>query len=282
MEAKQIHREFYRRFHLASWLDKDDQPVDKGNISNQANQHYAYLGVGDEFQGANFLDLVTDFFGRGPVYVATTPGKSCLVELPQLVETILPYLGKKEVGVMTQSMDKIIFFASIGSFQKGIYRDYPKSRLRPVGHRLELLIGPSYISQDLMRIADALRPLWPQLPQALHQDYGGNMEELWIDLALVEGRGDFSFRFQKRVSSQGLSGGHVVGYDYNVGHYSVVPDFRILESLETEEEIRQYILSLMEQSLEVLVKKAKSLGGFDAQRFRNDFRRTCQELGVPL
>lgn len=44
MEAKQIHRTFYKQFFLTQWLDKEHHIVDESQM------HYEYLGVGEEFQ----------------------------------------------------------------------------------------------------------------------------------------------------------------------------------------------------------------------------------------
>lgn len=265
MEAKQIHRIFYKQFYLAQWLDKDHHIVDESQV------HYDYLGVGEEFQREKFEKIIADFFGKEALYVAITLSKSLLVETSLLADTILPYLGKKEIGIMNQTMDKMLFFSHIGSFQKGIYKEFPKEREKTAGTPLKVQFGANMYESKTEKVVRALEDILPEIEKALHQDYGGSMEELWIDLELIEGRGGFKFRFQKRVGIQNIMGTHIAKYYYNVGHYSVTPDFEVLKNLRTEEEIRHYILNLIYLSTEILQKKSKALGEFDAEKFRKDF-----------
>ena len=68
---------------------------------------------------------------------------------------------------------------------------------------------------------------------------------------------------------------------YNVGHFSVKPDFEKLKSMK-EESIMEYILTLIYESTEILSGKNKTLGNFDTDRFRSDFIKACKELGCQI
>lgn len=65
---------------------------------------------------------------------------------------------------------------------------------------------------------------------------------------------------------------------FNVGHFSVRPDFEFLMSLTKERAVR-YALSLIYQGTEVLLAKQRKLGGFDAPRFRERLATECAALG---
>lgn len=63
---------------------------------------------------------------------------------------------------------------------------------------------------------------------------------------------------------------------FNVGHYSVRPDF--FELLQVSDVVA-YALQLIYDSTTVLIDRQKKLGGFDALKFRLDFLKGCQKLG---
>lgn len=69
---------------------------------------------------------------------------------------------------------------------------------------------------------------------------------------------------------------------YNVGNYTAVPDFKLLETLNNDNEICQYVLTVFYKSTHILEKKSKQLGGFNAIKFREEFKNTCQTLGFIL
>ncbi|MBK9580194.1 MAG: hypothetical protein IPK50_14440 [Fibrobacterota bacterium] len=135
-------------------------------------------------------------------------------------------------------------------------------------------------------VSRALGPVLEPLGVQLSGEYGGVMEHLWIDLELVEshakpdGKPRHPFRLQKRVSGVAPFGLPPMPDQFNVGHFSVRPDFKRIASLPVEEAVA-YALSLIYQSLDILQEKKKKLGGFDAQLFRERFKTTCETLGYP-
>ncbi|MBC3937233.1 hypothetical protein [Undibacterium rugosum] len=134
-------------------------------------------------------------------------------------------------------------------------------------------------------IVSALHKPFAALSAALSGEYGGPMEHLWIDLELVEhiarpvGKAKFPFRFQKRVSGRSHFGLPPTPDNFNVGHYSVRPDFQLLASMSAEQAV-PYVLALIYESVKQLSKK--QLGGFDVALFRNNFRNECTRLGYEV
>lgn len=123
-----------------------------------------------------------------------------------------------------------------------------------------------------------------KLSDYLTQDYGGKMENLWIDLelSLIEAqiRAPFSFRFQKRVSGKSkIISGVQFPDSFNVGHYGVHPDFK--ELLATPDPIK-YILNLIYASTVILLENKKKLTGFNVEKFRIEFLKGCLELGYEI
>ena len=145
-------------------------------------------------------------------------------------------------------------------------------------------IHANKVDQSTSKVADALRPALDTLSEGLSADYGGVMENLWIDLELIEahakpdGTPRHSFRFQKRVFGRSHFGLPPAPDSLNVGHFSVRPDFERIRSLPTDQAIA-YALSLIYRSTEVLHAKSKRLGGFNADQFRLRFRDICQRMG---
>jgi hypothetical protein len=125
------------------------------------------------------------------------------------------------------------------------------------------------------------------LSNRLTGEYGGLIEHLWIDLELVEGHSKTDgtprhpFRFQKRVSGRSHFGLPATPDRFNVGHFSVRPDFALLSSL-SKDLVIPYALSLIYQASEVLLDKQKKLGDFDAALFRKRLLAECQSLGHRL
>ncbi len=132
-------------------------------------------------------------------------------------------------------------------------------------------------------LAEALQERLVIFSNRLSCDYGGIMEHLWLDLELGESsclmfnKPAKAFRFQKKVSGASRTGLPAIPDRFNVGHYSVRPDFKVIRQNTSEQNIT-YIIELVYQSTEVLLVKQKKLGGFDATRFRHDFLEVCQNL----
>ena len=133
------------------------------------------------------------------------------------------------------------------------------------------------------RIAQALVLPFDAISKDLSNDYGGLMEHLWIDVDLLDERGPYPFRFQKKVggSSRSPITGLPRGVHHNVGHYSVKPDIAELLYIP-EDSVVDYVLQLLYRSTSVLIEKKKRLGGFDAERFRSDFLAVCKKHGYDM
>lgn len=145
-------------------------------------------------------------------------------------------------------------------------------------------INANMVDQSTSRVADALQPVLKALSEGLSADYGGVMENLWIDLELIEsharpdGKPRHTFRFQKRVSGRSHFGLPPAPDSINVGHFSVRPDFERIRSLTGDEAVA-YALSLMYRGTEVLNAQSKRLGGFNAEQFRQRFLDACKSMG---
>lgn len=145
----------------------------------------------------------------------------------------------------------------------------------------------SIVDTETMVLSTALAPVFKILGEKLEGEYGGLIEHLWIDLELLkhiakaDGSPRHPFRFQKRVSGCSRFGLPVIPDCFNVGHFSVSPDFSLLASLSVDGAI-VHVLQRIYQESAVLVGKEKKLGGFDANLFRERLLITCQQLGYPL
>lgn len=143
------------------------------------------------------------------------------------------------------------------------------------------------VDEDTKSLADALRPVFKTLSRELEGEYGGSIDHLWIDLELLEylakadGSPRHPFRFQKRVSGRSHFGLPVTPDRFNVGHFSVRPDFELIASMSVELAVSHVLQQVYEES-SVLLGKEKKLGGFDATLFRERLLSTCQRLGYPL
>lgn len=145
----------------------------------------------------------------------------------------------------------------------------------------------SIIDDDTRALSTALAPVFKTLSQKLEGEYGGLIEHLWIDLELLgylakaDGSPRHPFRFQKRVSGRSHFGLPAIPDHFNVGHFSVRPDFGLLTSLSVEGAIL-HVLQRIYQKSAVLLGKEKKLGGFDANLFRERLLTMCEQLGYPL
>jgi hypothetical protein len=140
---------------------------------------------------------------------------------------------------------------------------------------------------DTQTVAFSLHEPFRALGDALEGDYGGVMEHLWIDLELIEdncrpdGTQRHPFRFQKRVTGRSHFGLPPTDDKFNVGHYSVRPNFQLLKSSGRDEAVT-YILSLIYASTAGLIEKRKKIGEFDLARFQGKYREECSRLGYNL
>jgi hypothetical protein len=135
---------------------------------------------------------------------------------------------------------------------------------------LKVSFNANACDKNTKRIMEQIYEPLSQIANALFDDYGGPMENLWIDVELVpyyaERRKPWPFRLQKRVSGSCQLTGIKHPDEYNVGHYSVSPDFPLLLSLP-HDQLVPYILGLLLNSFDSL-KEKKSLKGFDVEAFK--------------
>lgn len=136
-------------------------------------------------------------------------------------------------------------------------------------------------------ITRILIPVLHTLAERVSGDFGGVIEHLWIDFELSsfharpDGKARFPFRFAKRVSGRSRFGLPSQPDSFNVGHFSVRPDYSYILSL-SDEEIIPYSLKLIYSELDILKKKEKQLGGFNTESFKTTFADECSKLGYPL
>lgn len=152
---------------------------------------------------------------------------------------------------------------------------------------MQVGIHANMCDTDTNHVASSLHDPFRSLAAALSGEYGGIMEHLWIDLELIEthckadGKPRYPFRFQKRVAGRSYFGLPPSEDKFNVGHYSVRPDFELLKSLSSEQ-IVPYVLSLIYSSTDILTEKRKKLGEFDVSGFRSKFGEECARLGYDI
>jgi len=148
---------------------------------------------------------------------------------------------------------------------------------------MEVGLHANMCDTETQRIAQALHSPLEAISKELSNDYSGTMEHLWIDIELLDNRGPYSFRFQKKVggTSPDRLTGIVPGVFENVGHYSVMPDIAELLYIPPDSVV-DYVLQLIYRSTTVLIEKQKMLSGFDAERFRSDFLAVCKKHGYDM
>lgn len=278
MEPKKLHRLFFSKYDTSVWLNEKNEECKKDEFK------WNFCGLNQDFKKDFVQQTIEEYFAEDELYLIITSGNSNYVKASTISSEIHKFLQKKQIGVMNKSLTKIMYFQVYngkGVFKKGIIKEYPKSREKTKGTILEVSFRSNMYDKNTERVAKEIQEPFEKLSEKLSNDYDGNIEHLWIDLELIEshigyGKGH-SFRFQKRVT---LSGFGIGGKDYcyNVGHYSVVPDFEKLKTLP-KESICDYVLRLMYESTQVLVDKQKKLDDFRTEQFRVDFIKVCKELG---
>lgn len=274
MDAKQLFRLYHSKFHSSNWLDEAGELA-----QNEGKINWIYCGVGDDFKTETVSKTIHDFFTDDEVYLCISSNNSSLVPKSDTVEEIRKVLHKKEIGIMNKAFTKIMHFTSFGVFESGIIREFPASRSRPAGTPLKVGFHANIVDEPNQKVADVVTDYFEKIELELQKDYGGSMEYLWIDLDLWENYKPLPFRFQKRVK---IPTSYTELYTYNVGNYSVRPDFEKLSRLVSEDEICSYVFELLYQSTQILVDKQKKLGGFNATAFRLDFLSACKKLGYSV
>ncbi|SKB84260.1 hypothetical protein SAMN05660841_02641 [Sphingobacterium nematocida] len=263
MDAKQLFRFFHSKYELTNWLNENGVLA-----QSDGDVKWFYCGINDDFKVELVDQTIQNFFSEDEIYLCISSSKSSMVSKSNVTAEIAKNLHKKEIGLMDSSFTKMMFFNSYGTFKSGVIREFPETSSRPNGHLLNVAFFANIMDENTSKVAKAINKHFDHFEKALHKDYGGVMEYLWIDLELVESHKPFPFRFQKRVSNRSS---YTEMYSYNVGHYSIHPDYEKLKGLSTDEEICAYVFDLLYQSTQILADKQKKLGDFDATKFRLDF-----------
>jgi hypothetical protein len=151
---------------------------------------------------------------------------------------------------------------------------------------MEISINANAVDQATQKIGEVLQAAFEPISEDLSNNYSGTIRHLWIDFELVQSHVDrrppFRFRFQKKVGGGIFKlTGLPAPVCKNVGHYSVRPDFQKLLAMPLEA-VAEYALGLIYASTSMLIDKQKKLGGFDAQKFRQDFLSSCKKHGYSL
>ena len=274
MNSKQLFKTYQSKYYLTNWLNENSELA-----QSEGEVKWFYCGVNEDFKKEVVSQAINNAFADDEVYLCVSSNKSSLVPKSIVVDEMANILHKKEIGVVNKSFTKIIFFNQYGTFKSGLIRDFPESRPRPAGEPLKVKLCANIMTKNTEKIADIIKNHLDNLGKNLNKDYGGNIEHLWIDLELVENRKPYPFRIQKRV---GIPASYTEFYSYNVGHYSIEPDYEKLSELLSEEEICRYIFGLWYESTQILVDKQKRLEGFNATQFRLDFLNACEKSGFSL
>lgn len=299
MDSKKLYRLFYSKYHTSVLLNENNEELTKSQMkdmfsellpekytepisdTNQA-KIWQHCGVEQDFKKDFVQQSINEYFVEDELYLIITSGNSSLVKKSIIADEIGKFINKKQIGIMNESCEKIMWFQTfnkIGVFAKGVVKEYPKSREKKKGEPLEVNFNANMYESSTKEISHNLSNLFEKLEEKLNKDYGGNMEHLWIDVELIKHYSALPFRFQKRVNIASGVGGK--DYYYNVGNYSIKPDFIKLETLDDKESL-EYIFNLLYVSMEILVKKKKKLDNFDAEKFRADFKTVCYELGYTI
>jgi hypothetical protein len=152
---------------------------------------------------------------------------------------------------------------------------------------MKVIISSNIIDKEYLTIGDVLNDFFKTISKKLEANYGGIMEELWIDfelsetMAIIYEKPPFPFRFAKRVSGKSRFGLPDNPDSFNIGHFGVRPDFKYLMTNPIEE-IIIYSLSLIYSELVNLKSKEKKLGGFNTELLCTNFNQECKLLGIDL
>jgi hypothetical protein len=146
---------------------------------------------------------------------------------------------------------------------------------------MEVQIDASESDQGTHHIAEAVRPHLDKLSLALSGEYGGPMEHLWIHLELMPSRTDihepFPFRFQKRVAPPRELKPLGATERFNVGHFSVRPDYFALARVPLAD-VPCYLMAVVYDATGTLESR-KQLSGFNARAFRERFAQFLRASG---
>jgi len=272
MDSKQLFKFYNSKFHLSNWFNEEGQLA-----QNEEDVKWFNCGVSKDYKSEVVSQKLNSFFSEDDVYLCISSNQSFLVQKSIVAAEIGKILHKKELAVMNKSFTKIMYCSSYGVFKIGIIRDFPKDRVKPSGELLKVSFTANMTDSDYgSKIAKVINKHISSLENELHKDYGGCMEHLWINFQLIESHKTYPFRFQKRVE---IPDSFTEFYSYNVGHYTVRPDFEKLQRLASEEEICSYAFELLYKSTQILEEKQKKLEGFNVKAFRLDFLSACKKLG---
>src|SRR5450830_1778873 len=189
-------------------------------------------------------------------------------------------IADSELFESVQQMGCFYFAGSATNFR--FWLKELANHMHKLANRMQVKIKANMVDQETSHIGAVLRKPFKALEQSLCKEYGGTIEHLWIDFELIDSeRPPYLFRFQKRVSGRSNLTGIDFPDSFNVGHYSVKPDFTVLLKL-ADDEIVKYALNLIYLSTSILIDNRKKLGEFDADLFRSQFLTNSDSLGYKL
>lgn len=177
--------------------------------------------------------------------------------------------------MIEEAFDKMIHFTSYGVYKKGVNQDFDKVRKRLDNQALKVSFFTNVIEEKTKLIPSYLNEYLRLIENDLYKNYRGTMESLWIDIELVEKQEPYPFRFQKRVNSPSS---YTDPYTYNVGHFSIKPNFNLLDKLQSKNLICLYLIDLLCESINELSNRKKALGDFDFRAFQSDFIEACEKV----
>ncbi|SEI90016.1 hypothetical protein SAMN04488018_106175 [Myroides marinus] len=270
-DFKQIFKDYQKKYHLCHWLDKNEQVA-----SNEGEVFWQYCGLTDDFKEELVNAVIETFFkDKEYLYLCISPSKTDLINKELVAGRIAEQLHKKDIGITDESFDKMIHFTSYGVYKKGINQGFDKVRKRSDNQSLQVSFFTNVIEEKTKLIPSYLNEYLRLIEKDLYKNYGGTMESLWIDIELVEKQEPYPFRFQKRVNSPSS---YTDPYTYNVGHFSIKPDFNLLDKLQSKSLICLYLIDLLCESINELSNRKKALGDFDFSTFQSDFIEACEKV----
>ena len=146
---------------------------------------------------------------------------------------------------------------------------------------MNVQIAAPKFDQGTEHVAKLIRPHLDKLSQVLSGEYGGTMDHLWIDLELCpwedDARDPWPFRFQKRVTPPRDLRELGAKVHFNVGHFSVRPDYFELAHIPMTDVVC-HLMRLIYDATRTLETR-KQIGNFDVHAFRNKFADFIAEGG---
>jgi hypothetical protein len=143
---------------------------------------------------------------------------------------------------------------------------------------VEVNFGISKRDQGVDPLAKTLDGPLHRISMAMYGEYGGPIENLWIDIEIAPSHADvrpepWPLRFRKKVASPiGLP----LDASHNVAHYSIRPD---MLNVPLERAV-EHVLRALYMSTRILEERGRRFPRFRAREFREKLERAiAAELG---